>query len=399
MKKLLAFVLALTMACGMMGCGSSSTASTTAAAETEAAETEAAEAAETEAAEAADAEEAAETEAPEAVYGKKVAFLVNGNLGDKGFYDSCAEGVNRLASDYGCDVKIIEMGRDETTYETYFRDISEQDYDLIICCTFSVADVLATVAADYPDQQYLYLDGSCDLENVTGVSYKSYETGFMAGALAALKVNEGGELIEEGNKTVGFIGSMDGSGINDFLVGYIEGIQYIDEEVKVITAYVGSYEDVATCLEMTTQLYNQGAQIVYAPASQSITGAVTASMNCNKYIIACDNDIYTSTVDTDPDLVANVLSTSMKRMGDSVVWASTGLWSEELTVGENYTVGLAEGTVGLADNANYQALVSQETRDQLDEIAQKIIDGEITIDSAYVMEADDVAALRESVQP
>ena len=49
---------------------------------------------------------------------KKVAFMVNGSLGDKGFFDSCQEGIDRLASEYGCEVKTIEMGKDETTYET-----------------------------------------------------------------------------------------------------------------------------------------------------------------------------------------------------------------------------------------------------------------------------------------
>ena len=45
---------------------------------------------------------------------KKVVFMVNGSLGDKGFFDSCQEGIERLGSEYGCEVKTIEMGRDET---------------------------------------------------------------------------------------------------------------------------------------------------------------------------------------------------------------------------------------------------------------------------------------------
>ncbi|MFR1039050.1 MAG: BMP family ABC transporter substrate-binding protein [Clostridium sp.] len=54
------------------------------------------------------------------------------------------------------------------------------------------------------------------------------------------------------------------SNINDFLVGYLEGVKYVDPEIKVVTSYVGSFEDVSKCMEMTTQLYNQGAQVVYA---------------------------------------------------------------------------------------------------------------------------------------
>lgn len=343
---------------------------------------------------------ASETEVEAKNYGKKVVFLVNGNLGDKGFFDSCAEGVNRLESDYGCDVKIVEMGRDESTYETYFREAAESGYDLVISTTFSVADVVEDITPDYPDVNFLVLDLSSDQPNVTSVTYKSNEAGYLAGAVAALKLDEGGDdKIDSANKTLGFVGSMDQSGINDFLVGYIEGVQAIDKDIKIITSYVGSFEDVATCKEMTTSLYKQGAQIVYAPASQSITGAVEASEENDKYLIACDNDIYTSTVDTDPDLVKNVLTTSMKRMGDSVVWASTGLWDGTLTAGENYSVGVKEGTIGLADNENYQTLVSDAIRTQMADIASQLADGTISVSSAYDMDQDAVAELRESVAP
>lgn len=103
---------------------------------------------------------------------------------------------------------------------------------------------------------------------------------------------------------------MDVANINDFLVGYLEGVKYVDPSIKVIPSYVGSFEDVPKCLEMTTQLYNQGAQIVYAPASQSILGAATAANNVDKYLIACDQDLYTQLKDTNPDIAKNILTST-----------------------------------------------------------------------------------------
>lgn len=330
---------------------------------------------------------------------KKVVFMVNGSLGDKGFFDSCQEGIDRLASEYGCEVKTIEMGKDETAYETYFRDVSEQDWDLIIAATWSVQEVFEEIAADYPDNNYLFLDGEISSDNMMGITFRSNEAGFMAGCLAALQINAGAEKIDPAQKVVGFVGSMDTTNINDFLVGFIDGIKYVDDSVKVITSYVGSFEDVATCLEMTTQLYNQGAQIVYAPASQSIVGAVTASSDCDKYLIGCDTDIYSELVATDPELVRNVLSSSLKKMGDAVVTSATGLWDGTMSLGENYSTGLAEGTVGLADNENYQTLVSEDVRAQLDEIAAQVSSGEIEISSAYTMDTAAIESLRNSMLP
>lgn len=335
----------------------------------------------------------------------KVVYLVNGNLGDKGFYDNAAAGIYRLEKELGCEVKIIEMGRDETAYEGYFLDESEKDWDLIISGTWSVKELAEDIALQYPEQNYLFFDGAVDFEKVTttnmmGVTYQSNETAFMAGALGALMLTKSGdEKIDASKNVLGFVGSMDSPNINDFLVGYIEGIKYVSPETKLLTSYVGSFEDVPKCLEMTTQMYNQGAQIVYAPASQSILGAVQASADKDKYFIACDNDIWSMMEATDADMVRNVLSSSMKHIGDSIFNAVDGFIKGDYKMGENYVLGIKDGAVGLAENENYMTLVPEDIRKELDTIADKISDGSIKVGTAFGMETTDVAKLRDDMKP
>lgn len=335
----------------------------------------------------------------------KVVYLVNGNLGDKGFYDNAAAGIYRLRDELGCEVKIIEMGRDETSYEGYFLDESEKDWDLIISGTWSVKELAEEICQQYPEQNYLFFDGAVDFEKVTtnnimGVTYQSNETAFMAGALGALMLTKSEDTKIDASKNVlGFVGSMDAPNINDFLVGYIEGIKYVSPQTKMLTSYVGSFEDVPKCLEMTTQMYNQGAQIVYAPASQSILGAVQASADKDKYFIACDNDIWSMMEGSDAKMVGNVLSSSMKHIGDSIFNAVDGFIKGDYKMGENYTLGIKDGAVGLAQNANYTALVPEDIRKELDEIANKISDGSIKVGTAFGMETADVAKLRDDMKP
>lgn len=334
----------------------------------------------------------------------KVLYLVNGNLGDKGFYDSAASGIYRLRDELGMEVKIVEMGRDETSYEGYYLDASEQDWDLIVSGTWSVKELAQNIAAQYPDKNYLFFDGEVDYtvvkdHNMMGISYKSNETGYMAGCLAALMLDSGAEKIDPAKRILGFVGSMDTPNINDFLVGYIEGIKYVDPSIKLLTSYVGSFEDVPKCLEMTTQLYNQGAQVVYAPTSQSMLGAVTASSNEDKYLIACDTDIWAQMVDSDANAVRNVLSSSLKNVGDSIFTSVSGLIDGSKNCGENYVLGLSSGAVGLADNDNFEKLVPEKVRTQLTEIAKKVSDGEITVGTAFGMDTAAVAALRDGMKP
>ena len=86
-------------------------------------------------------------------------------------------------------------------------------------------------------------------------------------------------------------------------------------------------------------------------------------------------------------------------MGDAVVTASTSLWDGSMSLGENYSLGLAEGTVGLADNDNFQTLVSEEIRTQLDEIATKVANGEIEVSSAYTMDTAAIETMRNEMKP
>jgi len=334
----------------------------------------------------------------------KLVYLVNGNLGDKGFYDSAASGIRRIQSELSCEINIIEMGRNEASYESYYLDESEKDWDLIVSGTWSVFELAHQVAAQFPNKKYLFFDGEADFsqlpaKNMLGVTYKSNETGFMAGCLAAKMLDSGSAKIEAGRRIVGFVGSMDVPNINDFLIGYIDGIKYIDPSIKLLTSYVGSFEDVPKCLEMTTQLYNQGAQIVYAPTSQSMLGAVTASSNKDKYLIACDTDIWYILKDTNANIVRNVLSSSLKNIGDSLLVTVRDYLAGSKQMGNNYILGIETGAVGLADNENYRVLVPQTIRDELTQIAGKVGRGEVKVGTSWGMETSEVAALRNNMKP
>ena len=394
-KRLVSTLLAAAMAASMLaGCGSSAkeTAAVQAGKESQAGDT-------TAQAQEENADDAGASDKP-----LKVVYLCNGNLGDKGFNDSAASGMQMLADKMGAEVKTIEMGRDETSYEGNYLDVSEQDWDMIVSGTWSVKELAQDIAAEFPDKNYLIFDVSVDRDVVTegnmmGVNYYSNQAAFLSGVLAAKMLDSGDAKIDPSKKILGFVGSMDTSNINDFLVGYLEGVQYVDPEIKVVTSYVGSFEDVSKCMEMTTQLYNQGAQVVYAPASQSILGAVTAAQKSDKYLIACDQDLYAELKDSDPELAANVISSSLKNVGESIYTSVKG-WSEgTMSLDQDYILGLDSGAVGLAKNENYTKLVPEDIQKFIDETEQKVISGDITVGTAFDMTTEDVAALRDGMKP
>ena len=64
---------------------------------------------------------------------KKIVLLVNGNLGDRAFFDSGANGFAEIKAKYGdaVETKVIEMGYDQTKWLPTLEDVSEQGYDLV----------------------------------------------------------------------------------------------------------------------------------------------------------------------------------------------------------------------------------------------------------------------------
>lgn len=393
-KKLVSTVLAAALAAGMLtGCGGGEKA-TEAAKETEA-KTEAS---------AEETTEAAKEEAEAPADQLKVVYLCNGNLGDKGFNDSAEKGMQMLKEKLGAEVKTVEMGRDETSYESNYLDVSEQDWDMIVSGTWSVKELAQDIAAEFPEKNYLIFDVSVDREVVTegnmmGVNYYSNQAAFLSGVLAAKMLESGDEKIDPSQKILGFVGSMDTANINDFLVGYLGGVKYVDPEIKVMTSYVGSFEDVSKCMEMTTQLYNQGAQVVYAPASQSILGAVTAAQKADKYLIACDQDLYSELAESDPELAGNVLSSSLKNVGESIFTAVEAWQKGEMSLDQDYILGLDSGAVGLAKNDNYNAIVPDDVKSFIEDVEKQIIAGEIQVDTAFDMTTEEVVELRDSMKP
>ena len=185
MKKIIALLLAAIMVLGLAACASK----TEPAADTATAEP-AAEPAETTEETPAAAEEtpAAEEEAPAADDVKHVVYIVNGNLGDKSFFDSAQAGINKLIDDGRITCDTIELGgldEDQPKWLSTLYDVSESgEYDLVICGTYQMPDYLKEVATQYPDQLYLIFDDNTyagNNSNVVNITYKQNEMGYLVG--------------------------------------------------------------------------------------------------------------------------------------------------------------------------------------------------------------------------
>ncbi len=342
----------------------------------------------------ADAEDDAEADG-ETAEAKRIALLLSGNLGDMSFLDSANNGTSEIAATYGAEVKVIEMGSDATKYETNVLDASDEGYDIIIGSGWQLQEPFQNVAQDYPDIKYIIFDAAVDYtagdySNVYSISYKSNEAAFLAGIMAA-NMSETGIL--------GFLGGADGAVINDFMIGYIEGAKSVNPDIKVICGYVDDYSDSPKCKEMALAQYNQGADFIFTAAGASGIGTLEAAKETGKYAIGVDSDQAMLYKDSDPEQAELIPASVMKNVDATLVRAYEKLLDGTLPWGEEESLGLSDGAVGLSDNEFYQKLVPDDVKKQIEEASDAIAKGDITVKTAYGLTTEEVREIINSVAP
>lgn len=346
-------------------------------------------------------EESAETVADDVL---KVIYLANGTMGDKSFFDSADNGMKLIQDKYGdkAVTKTIEMGYEETKWEPTLLDTVEDDWDIIVLGTWQMTEMLQEVATDYPEKLFIIFDTSVDyslgLENVYSIMYKQNEASFVAGAMAASITNSDMPLANS-DKIIGFLGGMDIPVINDFLVGYIEGAQYVDADIKVAISYTGSFSDSAKGKEMALAQYNIGSDIGYNVASQSGLGLLDAAKDVNRYAIGVDSDQAAIFADTDPEKAELITTSVLKRVDMSLLRAIDMHLAGTCPYGEAEILGFSEEAVGLAENDIYNRIVSEDIRQLVTELEAKIQSGEIKVSTALGMDSDTLNSIRNSVKP
>lgn len=327
-----------------------------------------------------------------------VILLIPGNLGDKSFFDSANNGLKQVKSDLKVKTKVIEMGTDETKWEPNFVDAAEENWDLIISGN-AASDLMNDIATKYPDKKFMNFDNSGDKfeKNVYSVAYGTNEASFLAGAMAGLATRSKMAYTNP-EQNIGFLGGMDIPGINDFLVGYIQGALKTNPDVKVTVSYAGSFTDPAKGKELGLVQYDSGVDISFNVAGQTGLGLIDAALAKDKYAIGVDTDQALLYKDSEPKKAEHILTSVVKNINITVFNAVKEAKEGSLKFGQHQLLGLKEKAVGLAKNDYYKTL-PDDIKTEIDKLEKEISDGNIKVKSGFKMSADEMTSYRNSVKP
>lgn len=318
----------------------------------------------------------------------KVVLFINGVLGDKSFFDSAQRGVDRAIDELGIQAKTIEAGLDETQWEAALVDAAEnEEYDVFIVGTFQMISYLEQVAPQYPDKKFVIFDApvdyeNCECDNVYSVLYKQNEGSYLAGVYAAAMTTQDIEGMNP-EPVIGSVGGQEIPIILDFMVGYEQGAKETNPDIQAIRQFADSWNDPAKGKELTKAQYSQGADIVFQIAGGTGQGVFEAAAEDGRYALGVDSDQALIIEDADPDQAARILTSMMKNVDNSLFRALDLHLKGELPYGQIEALGIAEGGVGLARNKYYDENTPDEVKAMVDEAEKKILDGQITVETAF----------------
>ncbi len=304
-----------------------------------------------------------------------VVFDVGGR-GDKSFNDSAAAGVDKAVEELGLEKPVELSGKPDepdSDKEDRIRQIVDNGADTVVVVGFANAEPLRVVAPEYPDVKFVMLDnGTIEEDNVQGVTFKDNENAFLVGAVAALASQTG---------TVGFVGGVNETLINNFQVGYEAGATQAKPEITVDSKYLteaGDYSGYADPGKgkITAQgEYDAGADIVYAAAGLSNNGVFEAAAEKGKYAIGTDSDQYLT---ADAAVKESIIASAIKKLDVASYNFIKSVADDKFEAG-NVSLGLKEDGVDYVIN-NEQ--IKSQVGAQVDDLKQQIIDGKIEVPSA-----------------
>lgn len=330
----------------------------------------------------------------------KVVLLIPGTLGDKSFFDAANKGLQKVKDELGAKTKVVEMGTDKTKWEPTFNDIAAEDWDVVISGGSEITEMFNATAEANPDKKFINYDTDIEEapDNMYNMSYSTNEVSFLAGAAAALATQSDMPGANPDN-VIGFVGGMDIPGINAFLVGYIQGAQYVDPEVKVAVSYAGDFVNPAKGKELSLIQYNSGVDVIFNVSGGTGLGIFDAAKEKGQYAIGVDSDQAMLLKDTDEEKANLIITSAIKKIDSAILGAVKKLQDGTLEMGKRDVLGFVEDGVGIAENDIYTSVYPADLQAKVEEVKQKLINKEITVDNAMGMETSEIEAIRNAVKP
>ena len=169
---------------------------------------------------------------------------------------------------------------------------AQQGYGAVVANGFLLADAVNTAAEQYKNVKWAIVDYPWVAlkdkpSNAVGLTFKSEQSGYLVGYLAALMAKKKG-----GKQVLSAVGGKKIPSVDNWIAGYRAGARRANPKVKVLIDYSGDFPPSVApkCKEIALRHIAQGAKAVFQVAGGCGLGALQAAKEKKVWGIGVDAD-------------------------------------------------------------------------------------------------------------
>jgi basic membrane lipoprotein Med (substrate-binding protein (PBP1-ABC) superfamily) len=294
----------------------------------------------------------------------KVALLSPGPVSDAGWNALAYEGLVAIRDQLGAEVSQIQT-KTPADFEEGFRDFARRGYQLVFGHGFEFQDAAAAVSPDFPGTVFITTSGNTVRKNVAPIRFLLEEATYLEGMLAA-------SLSKTGK--AGVVGGIEIPSVKSTIVAFEAGAKAVRPDFKVITSYLGNWEDVGAAKAAALALAQQGADSLFHNADAAGLGVFQAAQqqkvwafgsNKNQNDIAPDVVISSATIDIPQAFVQIAREVKEGRF-----------------VGRIERKGMKDGVVDFVLNPRLESQIPAEVKARLQQTRDAILAGTLKVPTA-----------------
>jgi basic membrane protein A and related proteins len=286
----------------------------------------------------------------------KVALILPGPVSDGTFNSAAAKGIKEAEAKYPNITVSIRENTGMADSEAALFEYARNGYDVVIGHGFQFAEPAKKIHKQFPHTWFIINTAKVsEAPNLASFDNKWGDVGYVAGAVAGIMTKTG---------TIGTVNAIPVPVIQEYAEGFERGAKRTRPDSKTLSAYVGSFSDVAKAKEITLALIEKGADVVTATGNESVIGTMQAAKQKGVLMIGTAFDSASFAPDT-------VVTTALVNFDVNLEMA-VGKILDGTIKPQSYVLGFNENGVALAGYGKFDSKISAANKAKVQAIIDEI---------------------------
>lgn len=209
----------------------------------------------------------------------RVALLTPGPISDQSWNGGAYAGLLRIRDSLGAAISHIQT-KTPAEFEENFRQYGDKGYSLVFGHGFEFQDAAARVGPAFPKTIFVTTGGTRTSSNVAAMSFAFEQPSYLAGIVAASVSTSG---------TIGCIGGTELPPVRSGFEAFAAGARSINPRIRIITAYLGNWDDAGAGKEQALAQMARGVDVIYQNADAAGLGVFQAAKEAKGIYIIGSN--------------------------------------------------------------------------------------------------------------